>query len=242
MKDNIQKIFSLHSIFQMYKEPDNNIQHYELLKILLEFFGTIIWPITFVVFLSFFRVQIREFLTRAKKVELPGGFSVEIENDIKQAKELATEIKIERKPEIERIIRKIGSNFESDANIKMIQLGLTPSPSGLDLNYYKSISETDPRLAIIGLRADLEIMLRNLAKGFKIPLIEGNSTAKIVSLLFEKSAITSKQFEFMNTLFRIGNAAAHGIQITKEQTFEVLEIAKVLVKDYVAWLYWGFDK
>ena len=126
--------------------------------------------------------------------------------------------------------------------MKMLQLGLTPSPSGLDLNYYKSISETDPRLAIVGLRSDLEIMLRNLVKGFSISIKEKDSTAKIVSLLYEDGAITSKQFEFMNTLFRIGNAAAHGIQISREQTIEILEIAEVLVKDYIAWLYWGFRK
>ncbi|MGI4750540.1 MAG: DUF4145 domain-containing protein [Janthinobacterium lividum] len=225
----------------MPKEPDN-IQHYELLKIILDFIGTVIWPIIIVILVSLFKTQIREFFTRAKKLELPGGFSVEIENDIQQAKELATEIKTDRKPEIEKFIKEKGVRFQSDANMKMLQLGLTPSPSGLDLNYYKSISETDPRLAIVGLRSDLEIMLRNLAKGFSISIKEKDSAAKIVSLLYENGAITSKQFEFMNTLFRIGNAAAHGIQISREQTIEVLEIAEVLVKDYIAWLYWGFRK
>lgn len=223
----------------MSKESDS-IQHYELLKIILDFIGAIIWPVIVIILVSFFKIQIQEFLTKAKKVELPGGFSVEIENDIQQAKELASEIKIDRKPEIEKFIEEKGVRFQSDANMKMLQLGLTPSPSGLNLNYYKSISETDPRLAIVGLRSDLEIMLRNLAKGFDILVKEKDSAAKVVSLLYEKGAITSKQFEFMNTLFRIGNAAAHGIQITREQTIEVLEIAEVLVKDYIAWLYWGF--
>lgn len=60
----------------------NNIQHYELLKIILDFIETVIWPIIIIILIYLFRVQIREFFTKAKRVELPGGFSVEIENDI----------------------------------------------------------------------------------------------------------------------------------------------------------------
>jgi hypothetical protein len=66
--------------------------------------------------------------------------------------------------------------------------------------------------------------------------------SKIISKLLDNAAISAKQYQFMNTLFRIGNSAAHGTPITKEQAFEVLDIGQVLVKDYVAWLYWGFKK
>ena len=225
------------------KHSDIISQHYELLKIILDFIASVIWPVTVLVLVYIFRSQIRNFLTKAKKIELPGGFSFErVEEDIKQAKELATEINIERKPETQEIIRQGGSTFESEANKRMVELGLTPSPSGLDLTYYKTIADTDPRLAMIGLRADLEIMLKNLAKGFKVSFSDKDSISKIISRLLDSGAITSKQYQFMNTLFRIGNSAAHGTPITKDQALEVLDIGQVLVKDYVAWLYWGFKK
>jgi hypothetical protein len=35
------------------------------------------------------------------------------------------------------------------------------------MNNYKTIAESDPTLALAGLRIELEILTRNLAKGFK---------------------------------------------------------------------------
>ena len=54
-----------------------NHQSYELLKIILDFIGTIIWPVTVLILVYFFRQEIHKLLVRAKKVELPGGFSLE---------------------------------------------------------------------------------------------------------------------------------------------------------------------
>jgi hypothetical protein len=216
-------------------------QSYELLKIILDFIGTLAWPIVVLIIVYHFKREIQKLLVRAKKVELPGGFSIEtIEQDIGEAKELAIEVKKERKPEVQKLINEAGSSFETEANKRMIDLGLTPSPSGLNIDYYRTIANIDPRLALIGLRADMEIMLKNLAKGFKISFNEKDSVNKIISNLFDKGAITQRQYQFITTLFRICNSAAHGISITKEQAVEVLNIGEVLVKDYTAWLYWGF--
>lgn len=221
--------------------PTKTQQSYELLKIILSFIGTIIWPITFLIIIFLFKREIQKFLVRAKKLGLPGGFSLEvIEEDIIQAKELSVEVNAERKPEVQKLIDEAGPSFESEANKRMIEVGLTPSPSGLDLNYYRRIADEDPRLALIGLRADLETMLKNLAKGFNVSISNKESPTKITSKLLDKGAITSRQYQFINTLFRICNSAAHGALISKEQALEVLDIGEVLVKDYIAWLNWGF--
>lgn len=212
---------------------------YELLKIILDFISSVMWPVTVFVILFLFKQEIGKLLTRAKKVELPGGFSLEtLEQDIQQARTLAVEVKTERKPEAQKFIDKIGTNYETEANKKMIELGLQPSPSGIDLSYYRKIAETDPRLALVGLRTDLEIMLKNLAKGFNVTLDYNEPTSKIISKLLAQSSITPTQYQFIMTLYRISNSAAHGATITEEQALEVLDIGEVLVKDYVAWLYW----
>jgi hypothetical protein len=216
---------------------------YELVKIILEFIGTIIWPITILIIVHRFSNEIKKLIVNAKKVELPGGFSLEtIEHDITQAKELSIEVKKERNPETQKKIEEANSSFETEANKRMIEIGLKPSPSGLDINYYRNITNYDPRLAVVGLRADLEIMLKNLAKGFNVTINDYDSAKIIISKLFDKGAITTKQFQLLNTLFRIGNLAVHGAPITKDQVLEILDIATVLVKDYVAWLYWGFGR
>jgi hypothetical protein len=214
---------------------------HELLKILLDFIGTIIWPIVALIIALIFKKELKKLFDKAKKVELPGGFSIEtVGEEISKAKELAKEIKTERRPEVQTIIDLAEKNSESKANKRMFELGLETSPSGLDLNYYKRIADTDKRLALVGLRVDFEMMLKNLAKGFKIELNDKDPVSKIISKLLNKGAITTRQYEFINTVFRITNAAAHGAPISKEQVYEVLEIGQVLVDDYIAWLDWGF--
>jgi len=217
-------------------------QSYELLKIILDFIGTIVWPIVVLIIVYHFKKEIQKLLVRAKKVELPGGFSIEtsLVQDITDAKELSVEVKNERTPERQKLINDASPSFETEANKRMIEIDLQPSPSGLDLSYYKKIVDTDPRLALIGLRADLEIMLKNLSKGFNILIDDKDSALRIISKLFEKGAITSRQYQLISTFFRICNSAAHGALITRDQALEVIDIGEVLVKDYVAWLYWGF--
>jgi hypothetical protein len=214
---------------------------HELLKIILDFIGTIIWPIVILIIAIIFKKDIKKLVDKAKKLELPGGISIEtVGEDINKAKELAQEIKTERKPEIQSIIDLAEKNFDSMANKRMLELRLDTSPSGLNLNYYKKIADTDKRLALVGLRVDFEMMLKNLAKGFKIDISEKESVNKIISKLLNKGAITTRQYEFINTVFRITNAATHGATISKDQVYEVLEIGQVLIDDYIAWLDWGF--
>jgi hypothetical protein len=214
---------------------------YPLLKMVLDFIGTIIWPVVVLIIVLYFKNDIKKLIDKAKKIGLPGGISIEaVDEDIDKAKELATEIKTERKPERQSIIDLAGKNGETKANRRMLELGLEPSPSGLDLNYYKKIADLDLRLALVGLRIDFEIILKNLAKGFKIELTEKESVNKIITKLLDAGAITSRQYEFINIVFKITNAAAHGASISKYQVDEVLEIGQVLIDDYVAWLDWGF--
>ena len=214
---------------------------YELLKIILDFIGQLIWPLTVIIVILIFKKEIQKLVDKAKKLELPGGFSIETVNDeIVKAKELAAEIKIERKAEIQTLIDSSDTQNNTKANVRMLELGLETSPSGLDLNYYKKIAELDKRLALVGLRIDFEMMLKNLAKGFKIEIEDKEPVNIIISKLLKNSKITKRQYDFINSIFKITNAAAHGAQISIEQVYDVLEIGQVLVDDYIAWLDWGF--
>ncbi len=210
------------------------------LKLILDFIAAISWQITVVAIVCYFRKSIKTFFDKANRIALPGGFSVEIDKEILEVKALSKEIKNERKPEVQKEIDEVTSTNENEANKRMIELGLIPSPSGLNLDYYRNLIDTDPRLALIGLRVDLETMLKNLAKGFKIEITGKTATSKIVLKLAEKGAITSRQNQFILKLLSICNSAAHGAMITKSQALEVLNVGEILVKEYLAWLNWGF--
>lgn len=211
----------------------------ELAELILKYIEALIWPTVTVFVLFFFKDELSKLFDRAKKVELPGGISIEaFENKLEQAKQLEKEIKSERKPEIAQLIEKHSNDTE--ANKKMINLGLKPSPSGLDLNYYRQLAQTDKQLAMAGLKMDLELMIRNLAQGFGLEINMKMPISKVIKVLLDNGYIYSKQADFMKIIFQLTSYAIHGGQINEDQIESVLELGETLVDDYIAWLDWGF--
>lgn len=214
----------------------------EIAEIILKYIEALIWPAITVFILLYFKDELSKLFDRAKKVELPGGISIEtFEDKLEEAKQLEKEIKSERKPETTAILKR-QARMKSDANKKMIDLGLRPSPSGLDLNYYRELAKNDKQLAMGGLRMDLELMVRNLAKGFNLDVKTNESTSQIINQLLRNGSITSKQAEFMRVIFQLTSYAIHGGEVSDNQIESVLSLGNTLVEDYVAWLDWGFRK
>lgn len=183
-----------------------------------------------------FRKEIGRLFERAKRVQLPGGISIEaFEDKLQKAKLLEKEIKADRKLEVSNQAIDTRS-IETEANKQMIGLGLRPSPSGLDLNYYTNIAESDMTLAMAGLRMDLELMLRNLAKGYSIKIYDKSSTDQLIDSLLKAGAINTSQSEFVRIIFQLTSYAVQGGKITKSQFEEVIELGKTLVEDYILWL------
>lgn len=217
----------------------------ELANIILEYIKVLIWPITTSIIIFKFKEQILLLLKRAKKIELPGGFSMEsFEEKIDEAKELAEERKIEVK-ESHKLDNYVNlppkeKLSETDPNARMIKLGLRPSPSGLDLSYYRAIAEQDPTLALAGLRIDFEIMLKNLAFGSGVIITDRESIGTIIKKLYDKKIITQRQYDFMKKVFNLTTMAIHSADASYSQSIEILEVAQVLVDDYISWLDWNF--
>jgi len=172
---------------------------------------------------------------RAKRVELPGGISIEaFENKLQKARALEQEIKAERSLGVSD--QSSPSIRGQEANLQMIGLGLRPSPSGLDLNYYANIAESDMTLAMAGLRMDLELMLRNLAKGYAIEIYDRSSPDQLLDALLKAGAVQTSQSEFVRIIFQLTSFTIHGGKITKAQFEEVIELGQTLVEDYMLWL------
>ena len=122
----------------------------------------------------------------------------------------------------------------------MIEKGLRPSPSGLDLNYYRNIAKSDIRLAAAGLRIEFELLIRNLVIGFKINSSPNEPIPSLIKKLGARFSITDKQIKFIGIIFQLTNYTIHGGEPTEEQFEEVLELGETLVDDYIAWLDWNF--
>ena len=195
------------------------------------------WPSVVLLVFFLLRKPITYFINQINEAELPGGVKLKtIPKEIKKAEEIRDKILNEpkkEKPDIDVI-----KNY----NEKMIARGLEPSPSNLNMEYYYKILYQDPNIALAGLRIDLEIMLRNLAKGFKIEIQGTYSTNAISEKLLNYHAITTNQYQLIKSIINICNAAVHGQKITKGQALKVFEMAPVLINDYVSWMSWGFKE
>lgn len=206
-------------------------------QLVLEYIKALAWPITVFVLTLTFKREIRAILPRVKRAGLPGGVSLDLESAIHQTTELAT--RIEANPPA----RPRGAPAVlplTEANSRMINLGLKPVPSGLDMNYYKTIAETDPTLALAALRIELEILARNLGKGFKVDIPDREPLSRILRKLHEGLHITSDQLELVQRILSIANQAVHGKTVTRSEANQLIDAAGALVDDYLAWLSWGF--
>jgi len=210
----------------------------DLAKLVLEFVKALAWPLAALAIALIFRREIRAIMARIRKAALPGGVSIDFEEQILETKALATRVEAAPPPPNRPQTAMLPL---TEANSRMISLGLKPAPSGLDLAYYKSIAVQDPTLALAGLRIEFEILIGNLAKGFKIDGPASESPARILKRLLEDQAITQDQFTLGKRVLSLANQAVHGRTVSRREAEEIIEAAQVLVDDYRAWLSWGFN-
>jgi len=211
----------------------------DIFKLILEYIEVLIWPAVALYCLNLFKGQIGAFLARMEKADLPGGISLKaFQEEIKLGKELSIEVREEKSPKQDK------PGFSAipinEANARMLNLGLSPSPSGLELSEYRILAQQDPNLALAGIRMEVEIMLKNLAKGFEISLRDIYSAGIIVKKLSEKGAITQSQTQLISTVIKLCNSAVHGHKVTLSEAEDILDISEILRDDYISWLSWGF--
>jgi|GEM_PF-970230 len=216
----------------------------EIAKLILEYVEALAWPVVVVFSVCFFKDAINKVFHRVSKAKLPGGVAIDFSEEIKEAREVSREVKQQqsrKKAAITESRPDRPSIPHTDANARLISLGLRPSPSGLDMTYYQRLAEQDPNIALAGLRMEVEILARNLARGFDVSVSERDSAGILIRRLLEGDAVTQEQFELTQVVLRLCNAAVHGIQISRVEAEEVIDLASILASQYLDWLSWGFD-
>lgn len=215
----------------------------EVAKLILEFVQAAIWPSVVVLALYFFKGEVKLLLKRLASVKI-GDHSVEFfQSELDKAQELSADVRTDPDvPEEKRERIAAAPKIPlTDANTQMLKHGLRPSPSGLELAYYREIADRDPALALAGLRIELEIIGQNLAKGFNVDIPQRASVTTIFRALADAHAVTNKQYNLVQSITRLANSAVHGAPITRDDANAVIDTADVLRDQYLAWLGWGFQ-
>ncbi|MEX1228698.1 MAG: hypothetical protein WEB58_00575 [Planctomycetaceae bacterium] len=211
----------------------------EISNLVLEFVRVLIWPLTIITLLLIYRRQIAALIDRIRHADLPGGFGIDLAEEIQEAKKLSVKVKEQRIPPDK--IRGRPTIPITEANARLLQLGFRPSPSGLDMSYYRALAEQDPNIALAGLRIEIDVLARNLAKGFNVPVSDRDSGTRLIRSLHDAGAITTDQMQLTMKILRVCNAAVHGTPLSHEGADDVIATAEILAVQYLAWLSWGFD-
>lgn len=210
----------------------------EVATLVLEFLKVLAWPAVALILCLGFRAELRNLIARISHAELPGGVTVDFPREIQEAKQLSAQV--EAAPG--RVQKKGHPAIPlTEANARLIQLGLRPSPSGLDMGYYRALASQDPTLALAGLRIEIDILARNLAKGFNVSFSERDGGIRLVRKLHQGDALTDEQMQLTVKVLQLCNAAIHGSAVSREQAETVIDIADVLSAQYLSWLSWGFE-
>lgn len=206
-------------------------------NVILEYLRVLIWPTIILSIFLIFKRHLVILLDRIYHAELPGGVAVDLTRKIEETKELSTLVrKAEAPPNKNR-----GPAIPlTEANARLLQLGFRASPSGLDVSYYRNLAEEDPNVALAGLRIEVDILARNLAKGFNFEIAERDSGARLVRRLYDEGAITLEQMRLTLRVLQVCNAAVHGSSVSYENAISVIDSAGILFDQYLSWLSWGF--
>jgi hypothetical protein len=212
----------------------------EIARLILDFVQALVWPAVVVFVALAFKKETQSLLNRLKSAKLPGGVSLDLNEQIREVKTLSDKVQETVSEKLQEHKGKPSIPL-TEANARLIELGLRPSPSGMDMNYYRDIALKDPNLALAGLRIDVDILTKNLARGFNVEFQERDGTGRILRRLLEASAIDHSQFELVTRILSICNRAVHGTPIAYDQAQAVLDSAQTVIDEYIAWMSWGFN-
>lgn len=205
-------------------------------RLVLEYLEVLMWPVVVLVIVFVFKKSLRMLLNRIQHADFPGGIGIDLGQQVRKTTELSAIVQKE-KTEGQREGPSIPL---TEANARLMNVGLRPSPSGLDMSYYRTLARQDPNVALAGLRIEIDILARNLAKGFDLPVTERVSGIVLIRQLWNKTALTYDQMQLAVEIVGVCNAAVHGTFISEEEANAVIDSADVLAKQYLDWLAWGF--
>ena len=109
-----------------------------------------------------------------------------------------------------------------DAGAKIVGQETELTKTAAPQLFFLGIAEADPNLALVGLRIELERLLRNIARrksmSDRLPLIQ------ILHQLQAEEVLSDSAVSGIRELVRFGNQAAHGAQVSPETVSWAMDV------------------
>lgn len=86
----------------------------------------------------------------------------------------------------------------------------------------RTVFESDPNLALVGFRIEIEQRLRQLAANHEVP--DGRGLQRLVRSLAEKQVLAPEVASGLLELVALGNQAAHGVKVSSDAAAWVLDV------------------
>ena len=206
----------------------------EIAKLILEYMKALAWPITAIFLAIYFRKSLISILARLEKATLPGGISLDFEKKIKQIEALSEKVSATPEP---KQLPKAALVGNITANRKMIEIGLTPVQSGLNISYFLGLADDNPLFAIAALRIEIEILVKNLIVGCNLPISPDKPTKILIEELSKTKALNDDQASLAIKILELCNLVLHGKKISRETAQTVFNTGvAALYLDYFMWL------
>ncbi len=150
-----------------------------------------------------------------KSLEFPGGIKIELKDT-----KLATE----------KILKNAGytiNSFDSTKNINM-KADSERNYESAQIKLLRSVASSDPNLALVGFRIEIEKIIRNIAKRYNL---DDTKPLKLIINQLENLNVLPKELSSgLIELISLGNRAAHGAEVSKEAAEWVLETGPPVLK------------
>lgn len=209
----------------------------DIAKLSLEFVKVIAWPVVVLVAVLVFRKELATLISRLRNMKLPGGTEFNFNEAVISIEKSSRETSRALKPPSSRQ----PLAFRQRVNSFIQEKKLMVSQSGYDLAYYLDIAQSDPNLALAGIRMELERMFRNMLVLVGEDVDKKRlSAGQYLSLLRSREMIPASMYQFLAQTIEVGNAAVHVSDIEKDLSLRVINSLKVFVTFYLDWIQSNF--
>lgn len=134
-----------------------------------------------------------------KSLELPGGYKLEFNNELKEVTQKAEEAGL----------------LSKEANLLTKEASLHPIDESEPKYSFLQVAETDPNLALAGLRLEIEKRLKEIAKSRDIRLKKPSVVGSVLEALSREGVLSREEKSVIHELIDLLNQAVHGTEVDK---------------------------
>lgn len=216
--------------------PGMTFEHGVILwKVIHLFVNTLAWPLTAIALTFLFRERLSSLLARIRSAKLPGGTELDFEKQAREVEQKA--LLLEQEEGGPKFQAGDDAGQRNKLNALLASNGLTPISSNFDLNHYYEVAQIDPKLALAAVRIDLEAMMDNLLRFYKVDRDRRiYSLSKKTDILLKSGYVTPSQYSIYRDILPLANEAVHGREPSLSSTNSVIAAFGALLDDFAAWV------